>query len=160
MNIPKELENFLENNLSDLRQIDIGFEIFEFPENVKLIEFQEGYRINGVTKEREKLWHENWLVIGSSNADPLIYNADNGNVMFDRHGSGNWNPVTLFSNIDEMYKCLLALSKIVSEADEDLYDDDFNIQPKNIETMKGTILDVMGEKQGAKIIESFEITSY
>lgn len=160
MNIPIEIERFLSSGLSASRQIDIGFEIFEFPDLGGVMKFQEGYRINGVTKERETSWPENWVVFGCSNSDPLIYNTDDGTVMFGRHGAGTWKPVTLFSSIAEMSACLVALSDVVLDADDHLYDADFNIKPRYVDAMKRAVSELMGDEQGNVIIESFEITSY
>jgi len=160
MEIPKELERFLRQKIPSSGQIDFGFEIFEFPNIENLIEYQKGYRWHGITNEREKGWKENWIVFGSSNADPLIYNTDNKEVLFDRHGAGSWNPVFLFSNLEEMFNCFIKLSDIVKKAGNSLRDKDFNIRSKYVQIIKKTILNDVGLEQGNKIIEIFEIKEY
>ncbi len=160
METPKELESFLSQKTPSSGQINIGFELFEFPSVEKLSEYQKGYRWHGLTNERVEGWKENWIVFGASNADPLIYNTDNKEVLFDRHGAGSWNPVMLFSNLDEMYKCLFKISKIVGEADEQLHDEDFNIRTKYVQEIKIAILNVVGSAQGKRIIEFLDIREY
>ena len=157
MYIPVELKDFLNEKIPLSGQIDIGFELFEFPNAEKLFEFQEGYRWHGLTKERLMGWNEKWIVFGASNADPLIFNASNGEVLFDRHGAGRWNPVTLFHNLDAMNKCFSKISKIVKDADESLHDEDFNIRSEYVQDIKNAIIDSVGSEQGGKIIETLEI---
>jgi hypothetical protein len=160
MEIPKELKNFLSQKILVSGQIDIGFELFEFPDVENLIEIQKGYRWHGITNEREKTWEGNWIVIGTSNADPLIYNTNNNIILFDRHGAGSWNPVFLFSNLEEMLNCFIKISDIVKKAGNSLRDNDFNIRSKYVQTIKNIILKVIGLEQGEKIIEILEIREF
>lgn len=160
MDIPIELKDFLNEQIPLSGPIDIGFELFEFPSAEKLVGFQEGYRWHGSTKERLMDWHENWIVFGASHADPLIFNTRTGEVLFDRHGAGCWNPVVLFPNLDAMNKCFIKISKIVEDADEDLHDEEFNIRSEYVQDIKNAIINSVGSEQGEKIIEAFEIIEY
>jgi len=160
MEIPKEIENFLSQMIPSSGQIDIGFELFEFPSVEKLIEYQIGYRCHAITNEREKDWKENWVVFGASNADPLIYNTNNKEVLFDRHGAGRWSPVTLFTNLNEMYNCFIKISKIIEKAGKNFHDNDFNIRSRYVQIIKNTILNAVGLEQGNRIIEYLEIREY
>lgn len=53
-------------------------------------------------------WREEWIVIESIHADPII--ADIGRegvpILFDRHGSGRWAPAPLFDNLSEFIASL------------------------------------------------------
>ncbi|MFK8012692.1 MAG: hypothetical protein AB8B80_11660 [Marinicellaceae bacterium] len=160
MEIPKELENFSNQKIPSSSQIDLGFELFEFTSFKNIIEYQKGYRWHGLTNEREKDWKENWIVFGDSNADPLIYNSKSNKILFARHGSGSWSPVLLFSNLDEMLNCFMKISNIVKKAGDNFRDKDFNIRSKYVQIIKNTILNVVGFKQGNKIIEILEIREY
>ncbi|SFM22271.1 hypothetical protein [Marinobacter zhejiangensis] len=160
MDIPRELQAFLSQNIPPSRQIDIGFELFEFPDAEQLTRFQEGYRWHGLTGERSENWKEHWIVFGASNADPLIYSAENHQVLFDRHGAGGWNPVLLFASLGDMLRCFGELSDIVADAGDQLYDDDFTIQPEYVQAMKSTIVRQVGPEHGNKVIECLEIREY
>jgi hypothetical protein len=128
ISIPEKVISFFNIQLESACEFDLGFERFEFPNVCNINEFQIGYSIHGQTGKAFDGWSPNWIVVARSNYDPLIYNVDNGNVMFARHGAGGWEPITLFSDLEEMLRCFRTLSKIVIEAGEDLYDDDLNIK--------------------------------
>lgn len=160
MEIPLALNKFLTENYSLSPEIDIGFELFKFSSPERLIEFQIGYRWHGLTKERLNQWNQDWIVFGNSNADPLIYNTSSGEVLFDRHGSGKWNPRLLFSNLEEMRQCLLSMSEIVTSAGENLLDDQLSIRSEYVQAIKNIIFDVIGQEKGNLVIHALEIREY
>ena len=160
LSIPSEVKSFFSINLTGKCQFDLGFERFEFPEINNLNDFQTGYRTHGLTEKLIDAWSSNWIVIASSNADPLIYNSDTGSVMFARHGSGTWEPITLFCNLEEMHRCFSLVADIVTQADEELYDDDFNIKELYVSSIKESIKNFLGEEKGDLLIDTFEIKVY
>ena len=160
MDIPSELATFLNQEIPFSRQIDIGFELFEFPSVDQLVDFQIGYRWHGLTQERAVDWNGAWIVFGSSNADPLIFDSVNGEVLFARHGAGSWSPVVLFSDLDEMTKCFHRISDVVQAADQNLHDNDLNIRPEYVHDIKQAVIDSVGQEQAERIIEALEIKEF
>tara|TARA_B100000745_G_C20136769_1_gene389690 strand:+ start:1237 stop:1725 length:489 start_codon:yes stop_codon:yes gene_type:complete len=160
VNIPEEIISFLSEDISEPRLLDIGFELFEFPRAEELIEFQDGYRWEGKSRLRLSDWPENWIVIAHSNLDPLIYDTLSGSVKFGRHGAGSWSPNELFTDLNTMYECLLALSEIVSTAGDALFDDEFNILSKHVISMQNLLVELYGIEVGKKIEGAFEIKDW
>ncbi|MCP4322410.1 MAG: hypothetical protein GY787_11300, partial [Alteromonadales bacterium] len=155
ISIPEKITRFF--NIKLKSEFDLGFEKFEFPKVDNLNDFQIGYCVHGLTGNACEGWSNNWVVIARSNYDPLIYNSDNGSIMFARHGAGGWEPVPLFSDLEEMLRCFHAISQVVIEADEDLYDDVFNIKLEYVESIKEASQNCLGKEKSDLLIEVFEI---
>tara|TARA_Y100000296_G_scaffold79328_1_gene103093 strand:+ start:1664 stop:2152 length:489 start_codon:yes stop_codon:yes gene_type:complete len=160
MNVPEEIKNFLCEEITEPRQFDIGFENFEFPKAEQIIDYQMGYRWEGGSGKRLAGWPDNWVVIGHSNADPLIYDTLSGSVNFARHGAGSWIANRLFSDLQMMLECIQELSKIITAAGDNLFDEDFNILSKHVNSMQSLLVDTYGVDVGSKIIEAFEIKDW
>ena len=157
MDIPSELKAFLSDVYPSCSEIDIGFECFRISRPERLAEFQMGYQCHGLTNEKLIGWNENWIVLGSSNADPLIYCISTGEVLFDRHGSGVWNPRPLFTNLNEMFQCFSRISELVESTGENFLNDQLSIRSEYVHAIKNIIFDLFGQEKGNNIIKILEI---
>src|SRR5262249_40926371 len=77
-----------------------------FPKLGDLWQFQAGYRWNGQTGKPIKNWINDWLVIADEGGNPFILSRSSGSVSHATHGSGKWEPETLFPDINAMAACL------------------------------------------------------
>ena len=59
-----------------------------------------------------------------------------------------------------MSRCFNELAALITQAGDDLFDDNFNIQPTYVELIKTMIVKHVGLEQGNQIIEKLEIMAY
>ena len=126
---PPEIVEFLGSLAENEYTLDTGFAIISFCRPSKLEDYQGGFAWDGNTKEPLDGWEEAWTVFADRLADPLIYDAESGRVLFDLHGRGTpWAPHVAFDSPEQALEVARALRGIYRAAGDSFYrDDDFNV---------------------------------
>lgn len=130
-NLPNQIGYFIEQKIKF--EYILGLPHF-YPFKTDFDKFQDGYRLNPITKEslistKKEGWNENFYVICSNYyRDPFIINItekeSNFPVYFARSGEGKWNIIKVSNSISDFYSFL---SKI-KETEETL--------PKTVELLR------------------------
>ncbi len=129
---------------------------FFLPSLARLWKHQVGYRFHGLTNERLEDWDDDWLVIADEGADPFIYSRSSGNILFDYHGQGAWNPSELFSDLPTMITSLAILGEVVVGAGEDFTDENSYINERFINTAKEKLSGVLNsEVETVTVLDTF-----
>jgi hypothetical protein len=128
--IPAPVERFYQ----EVGPADIMIEsygnAFFLPRLAALWGFQGGYRWNGLTGQPIADWDDDWLVIADQGGDPFIYSRASGRVLHAVHGTGVWEPVELFADLNTMSACLGHLGVVVVSAGEVFTDEGCLIRPE------------------------------
>ena len=139
----------------DVNIENYGNPIF-LPSLARLWEHQTGYRFHGLANERLRDWDDDWLVIADQGADPFIFSRRSGNILFDYHGQGAWNPSELFSDLPTMIMSLGIMVEIVVEAGEDFTDENSYINERFINTAKEKLSRVLNcETEAEAVLDTF-----
>lgn len=125
---------------------------FFLPSLSRLWGHQIGYRFQGLTKARLEDWDDDWLVIADQGADPFIYSRCSGNILFDYHGQGEWNPGELFSDLPAMITSLAILGETIVDAGEEFTDEDSYINERFINGAKEELSRVLNSEIEAEAV--------
>lgn len=128
--IPAPVERFYQ----DVGPADITIEsygnAFFLPRLAALWKFQRGYGWDGRTGRPLADWDDGWLVIADQGGDPFIHSRASGRVLHAVHGTGVWEPVELFADLNTMAACLGHLGAVVVSAGEEFTDEGCLIRPE------------------------------
>lgn len=111
---------------------------------------QAGYRWQGDSGERLQDWPGHWLVIADQNADPFIFDADSGQVLFARHGGGTWDAAPLAPDLNTFLAALAAVGTVYLDAEEDLEDEDGELRPEHRAAALQAVAQVLGDAGAAE----------
>ena len=125
---------------------------FFLPSLESLWKFQSGYRFHGLTNERVEDWQDDWLVIADEGGNPLIYSIEAGNILFDHHGQGVWNPGELFLDLSSMATSLLILGEIVVSAGDSFTDENCYINERFIVSAKERLTQILNSEAEAELV--------
>jgi hypothetical protein len=125
---------------------------FFLPRLTALWEFQAGYRWNGLTGEPLGGWDEDWLVVADQGGDPFILARSSGKVLHALHGTGAWEPVELFSDLNTMAACLGQLGTVVAAAGKTFVDEDCFIRPEHRKRALADLTRLLGSPSKAELI--------
>lgn len=123
---------------------------FFIPSLSRLWRLQAGYRWHGISGERLTDWHDDWLVVADQSGDPFIFEISSGRVLHDRHGGGTWQPAPLFSDLEQMIACLACFDATWRSAGEDIFLDDFSVNPVHRDRLIDALLPILGERGTAQ----------
>jgi hypothetical protein len=101
-----------------------------FPSLAGLWKFQAGYRWNGLNKEPNDDWNDEWLVVADEGGDPFIFDRTSGAILHAYHGEGEWDAREMFPDLNTMAACLAQVGAIVREFRDDYKEEDCSIRPK------------------------------
>lgn len=116
--------------LSNRRSFQDNSSPFYLPRLADLWQYQAGYGYDPRSGWLREGWQEDWLAIGDDGSRPFIFAISNSRVLFDPYSDGLWNPVELFSSLEEMIQVLCILSSITVSAGSDLRNASLEINPQ------------------------------
>lgn len=114
--------------------------------------FQAGYRWHGRTGERLPDWEEHWLVVANEGGDPFIFDSISGAVLVAQHGTGQWDPGVLFSDLNTMAACLAKLGDIVRNAGDSFTDEHSDILTEHRSTALGCLQEFQGSREASQLV--------
>lgn len=123
---------------------------FFIPSLARLWRLQAGYRWHSVSGERLTDWHDDWLVVADQGGDPFIFEISSGKVLHDRHGAGGWQPSPVFSGLEQMLACLACFDAVWNSAGDDIFLDDFSVNPVHREHLVAALQPLLGERAAAR----------
>lgn len=155
--IPPKLFETLKKLSKKSSNYDIGLTNIELVNHKDISAYQAGYSTDAITKLKIKEWSSNWIVIGSANSDPLIFDTQEENIKFDWHGKGSWQPKVIFENYDQMLDCFEALCSVYTKNKPDFFDNDFNVKQKYNLLFKDIISRMLPAEHAKNLIAALEI---
>ena len=117
---------------------------FYLPRLSELWQYQAGYGYDPRTGGLRNGWDRAWLAIGDDGNGPFIFSLATGQILFDPYCDGRWEPVELFSCIEEMVYVLCIISSVTNYAGDDLCDSSLNIKRKYKEDAFLRVVEVTG----------------
>jgi hypothetical protein len=145
--LPPQLAKFY----VDIGPVDVSIQAygnpFFLPALSRLWQFQAGYRWDSITNKRIKDWDDDWLVVGDQGGDPLIFLRTSGEVLFAMHGTGTWEPESLFENVNIMTACLATLGDIVTSSGQNFTDEASYIRPAHRARAEQELSRILGGKR-------------
>ena len=135
--------------------IQSGANPFFIPSLAGLWPFQAGYRWNGLTGTPLAGWNDDWLVVADEAGDPFIFSRSSGHILSARHGTGEWEPVEVFSDIDTMAASLAVLGAVVVAAGNALVDEEYRIRPEHRSQAESRLVELLGSREAtARVLGS------
>ena len=129
---------------------------FSIPPLARLWSQQAGYRWHGITGERLASWPDHWLVVADQGADPFIFDLRSGAIQFARHGAGAWeDDGPLFADIFEMAACLGTIGQVWDEAGDDIFMDDFSVNPVHRARLVQRLAPLIGAARAGDLVDVF-----
>lgn len=129
---------------------------FSIPPLARLWSQQAGYRWHGITGERLASWPDHWLVVADQGADPFIFDLRSGAIQFARHGAGAWeDDGPLFADIFEMAACLGTIGQVWDEAGDDIFMDDFSVNPVHRARLVQRLAPLIGAARAGDLADVF-----
>ena len=140
----------------DVGPVDVTIEgygnPYHLPRLAGLWDYQAGYRWNSLTGEASADWNPDWLVVADEGADPFIFAAAEGVVLYAVHGVGAWDPVELYPSLNTMAACLATLGSVVVAAGDGFTDDDCDVRPEHRATAVRRLTELLGDAARAEEI--------
>ena len=121
------------------------------PSLATLWDHQAGYRWDGVSGAPIEDWNPDWFVVADEGADPYIFDATTGRILFAQHGYGEWDAGEIYPDLNTMAACIAALGTVILDSDE-FTDDDEMIKPECRERAIALLTEIIGDKIEAEVI--------
>jgi hypothetical protein len=147
--LPAELERFYREVGPCDCNLDTAGNPFFIPSLAKLWKQQAGYRWHGLTGERLAGWSEDWIVVADQGADPFILECSSGRILFDQHG-GPWDPAPMFDDLWQMTACLATFARVWRGAGEDIFAEDYSVNPLFRRELIGELAQLLGDARRAE----------
>ena len=96
-------------------------------------------------------WRSNWLVIAKEEANPFIFDRDDGRVLFAFAGMGKagWQPRTFAEDLASALGGIATVANALAALGDDAFDEEFNLKPDSRDYAHSRLTDFLGSAAGA-----------
>ena len=149
--LPEPIVEFYRNvGPLDIEIVGYGNPSF-IPSLATLWDRQAGYRWDGISGAPIDDWNPDWFVVVDEGADPYIFDASPGRILFAQHGCGEWDAGEIYPDLSTMAACIAAIGTVILDADE-FTDDDGMVHPECREQAIALLTEILGDELEAETI--------
>ncbi|HEY9131417.1 MAG TPA: hypothetical protein VIM98_06630 [Dyella sp.] len=112
----------------------------------KLWAQQDGYAWSRNPDNLLPGWRENWLVVATKGADPLLFDRDDGRILIASAGVGKagWQPRAFAEDLESAFGGIATVANALTALGDDAFDEDFNLRPESRERVRTRLAQFLG----------------